>query len=264
MTENLFPKLMQGKKGIITGVANNMSIAWHIAKELHNNGAELAFTYQSEILEKRIVPLAAELGCDKLYKCDVADEESLKDMFVKIGKDLGKIDFIVHSIAFADKSELQNRYVDTTRHNFLNSMLISCFSLTEITRYALPLLNTGSSIITLSYLGADKVVPGYNVMGLSKAALESSVKYLAHDLGADGIRVNAISAGPIRTLASSGISEIKTMINYHQNTAPLKRNVTQTDVAKSALYLLSDLSSGVTGEIHYVDGGYNVMGMVSN
>jgi enoyl-[acyl-carrier protein] reductase I len=256
--------LLEGKKGLITGVANNYSIAYAIAKLAQEQGAEIALSYQGEALERRINSVAQELECNNVYKCDVSNEESTKDLFLEIKKDFGKIDFIVHAIAFSDREELSGRYIDTSLKNFLNTMNISCFSLTSMCKYAEPILNNGSSILALTYFGAQRVIPNYNVMGVAKAALECSVKYLANDLGENNIRVNAISAGPIKTLASSGIGGIRDMLKIHENTSPLKRNITQIDVANSSLYFLSNLSSVVTGEIHYVDSGYNIMGMSSN
>ncbi len=263
MTDNL-SKLLAGKKGIITGVANNMSISWAIAKLAAAHGAEIGLTYQGPVLEKRVFPLAAEIGCDFVHECDVTNEESMDSLFKKAEEKWGEIDFIIHGIAFADKNELKGRYIDTSLDNFLNSMNISCYSLTALAKKAEPLMKNGGSIITLTYYGAEKVVPCYNVMGLAKSALETSVKYLAYDMGPNNIRVNAISAGPIRTLAASGIGDFKTMLKLHEQTAPLKRNTTQDDVAGAALYLLSNLASGVTGEVHYVDSVYNVIGMSLN
>lgn len=257
-------KLLQGKRGIVTGVANNMSISWAIAQEARKHGAEIALTYQGKILEKRVMPLAEELGCSFVQECDVTDEASMDKLFEVVKEKWGKIDFIIHGIAFADKDELRGRYIDTSLKNFLNSMNISCYSLTALAKRAEPLMVDGGSIVTLSYYGAEKVIPFYNVMGLAKAALETSVKYLANDMGQNNIRVNSISAGPIRTLAASGIGDFKSMLKVHASTAPLKRNTTQQDVAGAALYLLSDLSSGVTGENHHVDSGYNIMGMSLN
>ncbi len=257
-------ELLKGKKGIVTGVANNMSISWGIAQLAKRHGAEIALTYQGEILKKRVEPLAAQIDCKLITECDVTSEESMDDMFALVKKEWGEIDFIVHGIAFADKNELKGRYIDTSLDNFLNSMNISCYSLTAFAKRAEPLMSNGGSIITLSYYGAEKVVPYYNVMGVAKAALEASVRYLANDMGPNNIRVNAISAGPIKTLAASAIGDFKSMLGIHANTAPLKRNTTQEDVANSAVYLLSDLANGVTGEIHYVDSGYNVMGMSNN
>lgn len=254
-------KLLHGKKGIITGVANNLSISWAIAQEAKKHGAEIALTYQGEILEKRVIPLSEELGCAFVQECDVTNEASMDKLFEVAKEKWGKVDFIIHGIAFADKDELRGRYIDTSLKNFLNSMNISCYSLTALAKRAEPLMTDGGSIITLTYYGAEKVIPFYNVMGLAKSALETSVRYLANDMGRNNIRVNSISAGPIRTLAASGIGDFKSMLKTHANTSPLKRNTTQQDVAGAALYLLSDLSSGVTGETHYVDSGYNVMGM---
>ena len=254
-------KLLEGKKGIITGVANNLSISWAIAQEAKKHGAEIALTYQGEILEKRVMPLSEELGCAFVQECDVTDEAYMDKLFEVAKEKWGKVDFIIHGIAFADKDELRGRYIDTSLKNFLNSMNISCYSLTALAKRAEPLMSDGGSIITLTYYGAEKVIPFYNVMGLAKSALETSVRYLANDMGPNNIRVNSISAGPIRTLAASGIGDFKSMLKAHASTAPLKRNTTQQDVAGAALYLLSDLSSGVTGENHYVDSGYNVMGM---
>ncbi|MFK7973484.1 MAG: enoyl-ACP reductase [Rickettsiaceae bacterium] len=257
MTHNL----LAGKKGIITGVANNLSIAWAIAKMAKQNGADIALTYQGEVLKKRVLPLAQEIDCQLVCECDVTNEESMDNLFSEVEKKWGKIDFLIHGIAFADRNELRGRYIDTTLPNFQNSMNVSCYSLTALAKRAEPIMNKGGSIITLSYYGAEKVIPYYNVMGLAKAALEASVKYLAHDMGENDIRVNAISAGPIKTLAASGIGDFKSMLKMHEATSPLKRNTSQQDVASAAVYLLSDLANGVTGEIHYVDSGYNVMGM---
>ncbi len=253
--------LLNGKKGLITGVANNLSISYHIAKLAKEHGADLCFTYPSEKFEKRIVPIAQELGSDFTCYCDVTNEESVDNLVNEIQTKWGKLDFIVHSIAFSDKNELRGRYIETSLPNFLNAMNISCYSLTALAKKLEFLMTDGGSIITLSYYGAQKVIPSYNVMGLAKAALESSVKYLAYDMGSKNIRVNAISAGPIATLAASAIGDFKSMLEIHAKNAPLRRNVSQTDVAGSALYLLSNLSSGVTGEIHYVDCGYNVVGI---
>jgi enoyl-[acyl-carrier protein] reductase I len=254
-------KLLSGKKGIITGVANNLSISWAIAQIAKEHGADIALTYQGEVLKKRVEPLAGEIGCDFIYECDVTNEQSMDDLFKVTKEKWGKLDFLIHGIAFADKEELKGRYIDTSLPNFLNSMNISCYSLTALAKRAEPLMNEGGSIVTLTYYGAEKVIPNYNVMGLAKSALETSVKYLAYDMGQNDIRVNAISAGPIRTLAASGIGDFKSMLKMHELTSPLKRNTTQQDVAGAALYLISGLSNGVTGEIHYVDSGYNIMGM---
>ncbi|MCF8462850.1 MAG: enoyl-ACP reductase [Rickettsiaceae bacterium] len=254
-------KLMLGKRGIVTGIANDRSIAWEIAKTLQENGAELCLTYQGEVLHKRIMPLAEEIGCDMVYECDVTQEDSVKALFQNVENKWQKIDFIVHAIAFANRAALNGRYLDTNREHFLESMDVSCYSLLTLLQNAEKLMNPGFSAITLSYFGAQKVIPKYNVMGVAKAALESSVKYLAVDLGRQGARVNAISAGPIRTLAASAIGDFREMLDVHSATSPLKRNTSQKDVANSTLYLLSDLASGVTGEVHYVDCGYNIMGM---
>lgn len=253
--------ILAGKKGLITGVANNMSISFAIAELAKSHGADIALTYQGEILEKRVFPIAEKLGADFVAKCDVTDNDSMDELFKTVEEKWGKLDFLVHSIAFADKDELRGRYIDTSLENFSNSMNISCYSLTALAKRAEGLMTDGGSIITLSYYGAQKVIPCYNVMGVAKSALETSVRYLASDMGPNNIRVNAISAGPIRTLAASGIGDFKSMLKIHSDTAALKRNTTQQDVAGSAIYLLSDLASGVTGEIHYVDSGYSIMGM---
>jgi enoyl-[acyl-carrier protein] reductase I len=253
--------LLEGKKGLITGVANNMSLSWAIAQFAKAQGASLAFTYQGEILEKRVLPLAEEVGCDFTHQCDVSNEQSMDDLFAFIKEKWGGLDFLVHAIGFANKDELRGRYIDTSLQNFLNSMNISCYSLTALAKRAEALMTSGGSILTLTYYGSEKVIPNYNVMGLNKAALECSVRYLAHDLGPSNIRVNSLSAGPVRTLASSGIGDFKSMLAVHQATSPLKRNNSLEDIAGAAVYLLSGLSSGVTGELHHVDCGYNVMGM---
>lgn len=253
--------LMAGKKGLIMGVANNRSIAWGIAETCRAHGAELAFTYQGDALLKRVKPLAESVGSDIVLPCDVTDEQSIKDTFAALEEKWGKFDFVVHAIAYSDKDELKGRYVDTTRDNFLKSMDISCFSFTSIAREAAPLLNEGGSLLTLSYYGAEKVIPHYNVMGVAKAALEASVRYLAEDLGKDGIRVNALSAGPMKTLAASGIGDFRYILKWNELNSPLRRNITLEDVGGAGLYLVSPLASGVTGEIHYVDSGYNVCGM---
>jgi enoyl-[acyl-carrier protein] reductase I len=254
-------KLMDGKKGIIMGVLNEYSIAWAIAKKLKEQGAEIAFTYANDAVKKRLLPLAESLGSDMIFECDVTKSETIKSTFDGIKTKWGKIDFLVHAIAFSDKTELNGKFLDTTLSNFLKTMHISCYSLVETCQHAVPLMNDGGSIITLSYYGAQKVLPNYNVMGVAKAALESSVRYLAEDLGGDKIRVNAISAGPIKTLAASGIGDFSNILNWNAENSPLRRSVAQDEVAGSSLYLLSDLSSGVTGEIHYVDAGYNIIGM---
>jgi len=252
--------LLQGKRGIITGIANNMSICWAIAQLAHKHGAKLGFTYQSEILEKRVKPLAEEIGCDFVSELDVTNPDSIKNLFATVKEKWGNFDFLLHGMAFSDKNELKGRYIDTSLKNFQNSMHISCYSLVELARSAESLMNDGGSIVTLSYYGAEKVIPNYNVMGVVKAALESSVRYLASDMGDNNIRVNAISAGPIKTLAASAIGDFNSMLKSHEATAPLKRNTLQQDVAGAAVYLFSELASGVTGEIHYVDCGYNIMG----
>jgi enoyl-[acyl-carrier protein] reductase I len=253
--------LLQGKKGLVLGVANDRSIAWGIAKAAHAHGAELAFTFQGEALEKRVRPLASSIGSEMIYPCDVTDEASMDALFVALEKKWGKLDFLVHAVAFSDKNELKGKYVDTSLSNFLNTMNISCYSLTALTKRATPLMKDGGSIVTLTYYGAERVMPHYNVMGVAKAALEASVRYLAADLGEDNIRVNAISAGPIKTLAASGIGDFRYILKWNELNAPLKRNTTLEDVAGSALYLLSSLGSGTTGEVLHVDSGYHVVGM---
>jgi|TARA_B110001454_G_scaffold217436_1_gene242762 enoyl-[acyl-carrier protein] reductase I len=252
---------LKGKRGVIMGVANDHSIAWGIAKQLSDQGAELCFTYQGESLLRRIKPLAESINNDFIIECDVLNNESVKNTFEQIKKKWGSLDFVLHSIAFSDKNELKGKFVDTTRENFSNTMLISCFSFTEIAKEAYPLMNSGGSMLTLTYDGSQRAVPNYNVMGVAKAALESSVRYLAADLGELGIRVNALSAGVMKTLAMAGISGGKDMMKWSDKNSLMKRNITLEDVGKSGLYLLSDLSSGVTGEIHYVDCGYNVVGV---
>ena len=254
--------LMQGKRGLIMGVANGHSIAWGIAQALRNQGAELAFTYQGEALGKRVKPLAESVGSNLVLPCDVEDLASLDATFDALKDAWGHIDFVVHAIGFSDKNELKGRYIDaTTRENFSRTMVISAFSFTEVAQRAVKLMGPGGSLLTLTYGGATRVMPNYNVMGLAKAALEASVRYLASDLGPQGIRVNSISAGPIRTLAGAGIAEARAMYSYQQAHSPLRRAVTIEDVGGSALYLLSDLSSGVTGETHFVDSGYNIISM---
>lgn len=253
--------LMAGKRGLIMGLANDKSIAWGIAKMLAEHGAELCFSYQGEALLKRVGPLAEQLGSDFVVPCDVGDSDSVDALFKAIEDRWGKIDFVVHAIGFSDKNELRGRYVDTSRDNFAMSMDISVFSFTDICRRAAPLMTDGGSLLTLTYSGAERVMPHYNVMGVCKAALETSVKYIAEDLGRDGIRCNAISAGTIKTLAASGIGDFRYILKWNENNAPLRRNVTIEDVGGAALYLLSDLGAGTTGEIHHVDAGYNVIGM---
>jgi enoyl-[acyl-carrier protein] reductase I len=253
--------LMAGKRGLIMGIANNRSIAWGIAKSCVAQGAELALTYQGEAFRKRVVPLAEELGAHLAGHCDVTDEATLDAVFDGLKERWGKIDFVVHAIAFSDKEELDGRYVETTRDNFLRTMDISVYSLTSVARRAEPLMTDGGSILTLTYYGAEKVMPHYNVMGVAKAGLEASVRYLAVDLGGKGIRVNAISAGPIKTLAASGIGDFRYILKWNEYNSPLKRTVTIDEVGDSGLYFLSDLSRGVTGEVHHVDSGYHVVGM---
>ena len=252
--------MTKGKKGLIMGVANERSIAWGISQKLAEAGAELAFTYLGDALKKRVIPLAEKLNSKITFSCDVEKQEDVTKLFKDVKSQLGEIDFVVHAIAFSDKSELSGEYLNTTRENFLRSMLISCFSFTEVAKEASKVMKEGGSLITLSY-EANKAIPNYNVMGVCKAALESSVKYLARDLGAKGMRVNAISAGPIKTLAASAIGDAKFLYKWNEDHSLLKRNVDIHDVGNSALYLLSDLANGVTGEIHYVDAGYNKVGM---
>ncbi|MEQ1695206.1 MAG: enoyl-ACP reductase FabI [Hyphomicrobiaceae bacterium] len=253
--------LMAGKRGLILGVANNRSIAWGIAKACQQQGAQVALTYQGDALKKRVIPLAAELGSDIVLPCDVTDTASMDAVFAEITAKWGKLDFLVHAIAYADKAELDGRYVDTTEGNFTKSLLISCYSFTALAQRAEKLMTSGGSMVTLTYYGAEKVMPHYNVMGVAKAALEASVRYLAADLGKNNIRVNAISAGPIKTLAASGISDFRYILRWNEYNSPLRRTVTIEDVGGAGLYLLSDLSRGVTGEIHHVDSGYHVQGM---
>ncbi|NOW45540.1 enoyl-[acyl-carrier protein] reductase I [Novosphingobium sp. SG751A] len=253
--------LMQGKRGLIMGLANDKSLAWGIAQKLHEHGAELAFSYQGEALKKRVGPLAESLGSDFLIDCDVSDMDALDAAFDALKARWETIDFVVHAIGYSDKTQLRGRYYDTTLDNFLMTMNISAYSLVAVTKRAQAMMPNGGSILTLSYYGAEKVVPHYNVMGVAKAALETSVKYLANDCGPDNIRVNAISAGPIKTLAASGIGDFRYILKWNELNSPLRRNVTIDDVGGAGLYLLSDLASGVTGEIHHVDAGYNVVGM---
>lgn len=254
-------KLMQGKRGLIMGVANDHSIAWSIAKALDAQGAELAFTYQGDAFGRRVKPLADSVGAEMLLPCDVEDLDSVDRVFAELKEKWGTIDFLVHAIAFSDKSELRGRYADTSRANFARTMQISCFSFTEIANRAAELMPNGGSMLTLTYGGATSVMPNYNVMGVAKAALEASVRYLAMDFGAQGIRVNAMSAGPVRTLAGAGISDSRLMFNFQQTNAPLKQTVSDEQLGGSGLYLLSDLSGGVTGEVHFVDSGYNIVSM---
>ena len=255
--------LMAGKRGLIMGVANDKSLAWGIAKYLHAQGAELAFTFQGEALEKRVRPLAASVNSTIIEPCDVTDTASMDAVFASLKKQWGTIDFLVHCIAFSDKNELDGKYADTSRANFLNTMDISCFSFTNLCKKAAPLMKNGGSMLTLSYLGAERVMPHYNVMGVAKAALEASVRYLAVDFGGQGIRVNAISAGPIKTLAASGIGDFRHILRWNEINAPLKKNVTQVEVGNMGLFLLSDMGTGVTGEVVHVDAGYHAIGMVA-
>ncbi len=253
--------LMSGKRGLVMGVANDHSIAWGIAQALAAEGAELAFTYQGETLGKRVRPLAESLGSKLSLPCDVEDVASLDAAFVVLEEKWGALDFVVHCIGFSDRNELKGRYADTTRENFVRTMLISAFSFTEIAKRAAPLMPSGGAMLTLTFGGATRVMPNYNVMGLAKAALEASVRYLAADFGPAGIRVNAISAGPVRTLAGAGIADARFMFNFQRHHSPLRRTVTIEDIGGSALYLLSGLSAGVTGEVHFVDSGYNIISM---
>ena len=254
-------KLMEGKRGLIMGLANDRSLAWGIAKALRDQGAELAFSYQGEALEKRVRPLAEQLGSDILIDCDVSNMAALDGTFETLQKEWQTMDFLVHAIGFSDKNELRGRYVDTSLENFLMTMNISVYSFTAVAQRARMMMPDGGSLLTLTYYGAEKVIPHYNVMGLAKSALETSVRYMAMDLGPDKIRVNAISAGPIKTLAASGIGDFRYIMKWNEYNSPLRRNVTIEDVGGAGLYLLSDLASGVTGEIHHVDAGYNVVGM---
>ncbi|HEY8016331.1 MAG: enoyl-ACP reductase FabI [Dongiales bacterium] len=254
--------LMAGKRGLVMGVANDRSIAWGIARAAAAEGATLAFTYQGEALLKRVKPLADQVGATHVLPCDVNDEASMDSVFAALGADWGSLDFVVHAIAFSDKDELKGRYVETTRKNFTMTMDISCFSFTAVCQRAEKMMPNGGSLLTLTYYGAERVMPHYNVMGVAKAALEASVRYLAADLGVQGIRVNAISAGPIKTLAASGIGDFRYILRWNELNSPLKRNVTTEQVGGAGLYLLSDLSQGVTGEVHHVDSGYHVVGML--
>ncbi|SHI68645.1 enoyl-ACP reductase FabI [Wenxinia saemankumensis] len=253
--------LMEGRRGLIMGLANDKSIAWGIARALAEQGAELAFSYQGEALKKRVDPLAQQLGSDIVLPCDVSDMDSVDALFSDLKDRWGSLDFIVHAIGFSDKNELRGRYVDTSRQNFLTSMDISVYSFTAVVQRASAMMAEGGSCLTLTYYGAERVMPHYNVMGVAKAALEASVRYMAEDLGKDGIRVNAISAGPIKTLAASGIGDFRYILKWNELNSPLRRNVTIEDVGKSAVYLLSDLGTGTTGEVLHVDAGYHVVGM---
>jgi len=255
------PLLMAGKWGLIMGVANERSIAWSISKLLHQQGANLAFTYQGDALYKRVSPLAESIGSNIVVQCDVTDDASIDNVFSTLKDEWGKIDFLVHAIAYSDKEELKGKYIDTSLDNFTQTMLISCYSLTSVCQRAHALMPDGGSIITLTYAGSERVMPHYNVMGVAKAALEASVRYLAEDLGSENIRVNALSAGPMKTLAASGVGDFRYILKWNEYNSPLRRNVTPEDVGGSGLYLLSDLSAGVTGEVHHVDCGYNIVGM---
>ena len=260
MTET--QKIMAGKRGIVMGVANERSIAWGIASKLQSQGAELAFTYQGDALLKRVRPLAESIGSDIILPCDVTDDASIDAVFDTLQERWGKLDFLVHAIAYADKEELKGKYLNTSRGNFVRSLDISCYSFTAVAQRAVPLMKDGGSMVTLTYYGAERVMPHYNVMGVAKAALEASVRYLAADLGDRDIRVNAISAGPIKTLAASGIGDFRYILKWNEYNSPLRRNVSLDHVGGAALYLLSDLSGGVTGEVHHVDSGYHVVGML--
>ena len=253
--------LLSGKRGLIMGVANNRSIAWGIATACRDSGAELALSYQGEVIKKRILPLAEQLGSKILVDCDVNDPKSVDNLFDKLKSEWGGIDFLVHAIAFSDKDQLKGRYIETTQENFTNTMNISCYSFTSVVQRAEKLMDNGGSILTLTYYGSEKVMPHYNVMGVAKSALEASVRYLAKDLGKENIRVNAISAGPVKTLAASGIGDFRYILKWNEYNSPLKRTISIKEVGNSAIYLLSNLSSGVTGEIHHVDSGYNIIGM---
>ncbi|MDE0814528.1 MAG: enoyl-ACP reductase FabI [Alphaproteobacteria bacterium] len=255
--------IMAGKRGLVMGVANVRSIAWGIAETVAKHGAEVAFTFQGEALEKRVRPLAESIGSTHVMPCDVTDDASIDAVFAELKESWGSIDFVVHAIAFSDKDELKGKYIETSRDNFVKTLDISCYSLTAVAQRAAPLMTEGGSIVTLTYYGAERVMPHYNVMGVAKAALEASVRYLAVDLGGQGIRVNAISAGPIKTLAASGIGDFRYILKWNELNSPLRRNVGIDEVGGSGLYLLSDLGSGVTGEVHHVDCGYHVVGMVA-
>ncbi len=252
---------MQGKRGLIMGLANDRSLAWGVAKALADQGADLAFSYQGEALEKRVRPLAGQLGSDRLINCDVSSMEALDAAFAELKEQWQTLDFVVHAIGFSDKNELRGKFVDTSLDNFLMTMNVSVYSFIAVAQRARAMMNPGGSLLTLTYYGAEKVIPHYNVMGVAKAGLEASVKYLAMDLGPEGVRVNAISAGPIKTLAASGIGDFRYIMKWNEYNSPLRRNVTIEDVGGAGLYLVSDLASGVTGEIHHVDAGYNVVGM---
>jgi enoyl-[acyl-carrier protein] reductase I len=257
------PQIMAGKRGLVMGVANDRSIAWGIAKAVHAHGAELAFTYQGESLKRRVQPLAESVDADLVLSCDVSDDESIDATFQTLEEKWGGLDFLVHAIAYSDKDELKGKYLNTSRDNFVHSLDISCYSFTAVAQRAVPLMKDGGSLLTLTYYGAERVMPHYNVMGVAKAALEASVRYLSADLGQQNIRVNAISAGPIRTLAASGIGDFRYILRWNELNSPLRRNVTIDEVGGAGLYLLSDLSQGVTGEVHHVDSGYHLVGMMA-
>jgi len=256
-------QLMAGKKGLVMGVANERSIAWGIAKACHDHGAKVAFTFQGEALEKRVRPLAGSIGADIILPCDVTNPASIDATFAELKKQWGELDFVVHAIAFSNKDELKGRYIDTSSDNFALTMNVSCYSFTAVAQRAVPLMKKGGSLLTLTYYGAERVIPHYNVMGVAKAALEASVRYLAADLGKDNIRVNAISAGPIKTLAFAGINDGRYILKWNELNSPLKRNVSTEEVGNAGLYLLSDLGTGVTGEIMHVDAGYHIVGMIN-
>ena len=255
--------LMAGRRGLIMGVANDRSLAWGIASACAAQGAELAFTFQGNAMAKRVKPLAESVGATRIMPCDVAEDDSIAAVFAEVGEAWGRLDFLVHAIAHSDKTELNGLYLNTSRENFLKSLEISCYSFTGVAQRAAPLMGPGGALLTLTYYGAERVIPHYNVMGVAKAALEASVRYLAVDLGGRGIRVNGLSAGPVRTLAASGIGDFRHILRWNELNAPLKRNVTIDDIGRAGMYLLSDLSSGVTGEIHHVDSGYHTVGMLS-
>ena len=253
--------LMEGKRGLVVGVANHRSIAWSVASACVRHGAQVALTYQGDLLKKRVEPLAESINSPIFQPCDVTDENSMDNLFAAVKKEWGTLDFVVHAVAYSDKEGLTGRYINTTADNFSRTMLVSCYSFTALAQRAMPLMPQGGSLLTLSYYGAQKVMPHYNVMGVAKSALESSVRYLAMDLGKQSIRVNAISAGPIKTLAAAGVGDFRYILKWNAYNAPLRRNITGEEVGNSALYLLGDLGSGVTGEVHYVDAGYNIVGM---
>lgn len=255
--------LMKGRRGLVTGIANDHSIAWGIARTLHEHGADIAVTYQGEAFGRRVKPLAEKIGSKLVMPCDVEDSGSIESVFNTIRDEWGGLDFLVHAVGFSDKNELKGLYADTSRDNFTRTMLISCYSFTEMARHAAALMNDGGSMVTMTYAGSVRVMPNYNVMGVAKAALEASVRYLANDYGPRGIRVNGLSAGPVRTLAGAGVSDARYMFSFQQRNSPLRKTVSLDEVGGSALYLLSDLSGGVTGEIHYVDSGYHIVSMPS-